>query len=132
MVEQSIRRSGLSGQEAAPGPAAASDHPDWRRAIFGGRGVPLILQAEAAECGLACLAMVAGHHGRRRSLPELRQLFGASIKGTTPASAAGRARHYIRPRAASSGSRSHCSRVRRSVTRSAFRVMPLSRGRSAP
>jgi len=25
--------------------------------------VPLILQTEAAECGLACLAMVAGAHG---------------------------------------------------------------------
>ena len=40
-----------------------------------------ILQAEAAECGLACLAMVATHHGHRCSLPELRQRFGMSLKG---------------------------------------------------
>ncbi|MCU0881153.1 MAG: cysteine peptidase family C39 domain-containing protein [Hyphomonadaceae bacterium] len=42
-----------------------------------------MLQAEAAEFGLACLAMVAAFHGQRRSLSELRRLFSASIKGTT-------------------------------------------------
>jgi ATP-binding cassette, subfamily B, bacterial CvaB/MchF/RaxB len=25
--------------------------------------VPMVLQTEAAECGLACLAMLAGYHG---------------------------------------------------------------------
>jgi len=25
--------------------------------------LPIILQAEASECGLACLAMIAGYHG---------------------------------------------------------------------
>ncbi|MGV7211675.1 cysteine peptidase family C39 domain-containing protein, partial [Oxalobacteraceae bacterium A2-2] len=29
----------------------------------GGRHLPLILQDEAAECGLACLAMIASYHG---------------------------------------------------------------------
>ena len=29
------------------------------------RRTPVILQTEAAECGLACLAMVAGYHGHR-------------------------------------------------------------------
>ncbi|MHB1615741.1 MAG: cysteine peptidase family C39 domain-containing protein, partial [Metallibacterium sp.] len=28
-----------------------------------GRRLPVILQSEAAECGLACLAMVASYHG---------------------------------------------------------------------
>ena len=42
-----------------------------------------ILQAEAAECGLACLAMVATHHGHRCSLAELRQRFGLSLKGAS-------------------------------------------------
>ena len=30
-----------------------------------GRKLPLVLQTEAAECGLACLAMVASYHGYR-------------------------------------------------------------------
>ena len=33
---------------------------------------PLVLQAEQAECGLACLAMIAGHHGRMIDLATLR------------------------------------------------------------
>ncbi|PJK06175.1 ABC transporter [Lysobacteraceae bacterium NML71-0210] len=40
-----------------------------------------ILQSEAAECGLASLAMVAGHHGLELSLPDLRQRFPLSLKG---------------------------------------------------
>ena len=35
--------------------------------------VPLILQTESAECGLACLAMVASAQGLRTDLPTLRQ-----------------------------------------------------------
>lgn len=49
----------------------------------GRRRVPLIQQTEATECGLACLAMVAGHHGQHVSLAQLRQRFPASLKGTT-------------------------------------------------
>jgi len=48
----------------------------------GGR-VPVVLQAEAAECGLACLAMVAGAHGLDTDLPTLRQRFSLSLKGVT-------------------------------------------------
>ena len=44
---------------------------------------PLILQSEAAECGLACLAMVAGAHGLATDLPTLRQRFAVSLKGAT-------------------------------------------------
>ncbi len=40
-----------------------------------------ILQAEAAECGLAALAMIADAHGLHLSLPELRQRFSMSLKG---------------------------------------------------
>lgn len=43
----------------------------------------LILQAEAAECGLACLAMVAAAHGRKESLSELRRRFSASQSGSS-------------------------------------------------
>ena len=47
------------------------------------RRVPVVLQAEAAECGLACLAMVAGAHGLDIDLPTLRQRFSLSLKGVT-------------------------------------------------
>ncbi len=50
---------------------------------WGGRRVPLILQTEAAECGLACLAMVAAQHGLRTDLPTLRKRFSLSLKGVT-------------------------------------------------
>lgn len=41
-----------------------------------------IRQSEAAECGLACLAMVADAHGRSVGLPEMRRRFALSLKGT--------------------------------------------------
>lgn len=41
----------------------------------------MILQTEAAECGLACLAMVAAAHGHRSDLTTLRQRFSLSLKG---------------------------------------------------
>jgi ATP-binding cassette subfamily B protein RaxB len=47
------------------------------------RRMRLVLQSEAAECGLACLAMVASFHGRITDLPALRQLFSISLKGVT-------------------------------------------------
>ena len=56
---------------------------DRLRFGFAGARLPLLLQTEAAECGLACLAMVAGHHGLRTDLPTLRQRFSLSLKGST-------------------------------------------------
>ena len=52
---------------------------------FGARSTPLVLQTEAAECALACLAMVAGAHGHSVDLPTLRQRFSLSLKGATMA-----------------------------------------------
>ena len=43
----------------------------------------MVFQTEAAECGLACLAMVAGYHGLRIDLPALRQRFSMSLRGAT-------------------------------------------------
>lgn len=40
-----------------------------------------VIQSEAAECGLAALAMVIDHHGMRISLPEMRRRFPMSLKG---------------------------------------------------
>lgn len=48
-----------------------------------GRRLPLVLQTEAAECGLACLAMVAGYFGHPVEPSELRRRFGLSLKGAT-------------------------------------------------
>jgi len=40
-----------------------------------------IIQSESSECGLACLAMIADHHGQRAGLVALRQRFPLSLKG---------------------------------------------------
>lgn len=42
-----------------------------------------ILQTEASECGLACLAMVADHFGYHCELTDLRRRFAISLKGAT-------------------------------------------------
>ncbi|TAM59018.1 MAG: peptidase domain-containing ABC transporter [Rhodanobacter sp.] len=47
------------------------------------RQLPMIRQSEAAECGLACLAMIAGYHGQHTELPALRRRFSLSLKGIT-------------------------------------------------
>jgi len=43
----------------------------------------VIFQTEAAECGLACLAMVAAYHGSKTDLQSLRQRFSISMRGAT-------------------------------------------------
>jgi ATP-binding cassette subfamily B protein RaxB len=48
---------------------------------FGNSRLPSILQTEAAECSLACLAMIAGYHRFRTDLPTLRARFQLSLKG---------------------------------------------------
>lgn len=45
--------------------------------------LPVILQAEAAECGLASLAMIASYHGHHADLVMLRHKFSVSIEGAT-------------------------------------------------
>lgn len=50
---------------------------DWLRS----GAFPLILQTESAECGMACLAMIARHHGHDIDLPALRRRFSTSLKG---------------------------------------------------
>ena len=42
-----------------------------------------ILQTEAAECGLACLAMVGAYYGYETDLPAMRRRFSLSLKGAT-------------------------------------------------
>ncbi|XXD78677.1 peptidase domain-containing ABC transporter [Pseudomonas sp. Z5-35] len=48
-----------------------------------GRELPLRLQTEATECGLACLAMLLGYYGHHTKLSDLRGRFHISLKGLT-------------------------------------------------
>ncbi|MFC0132853.1 ABC transporter [Massilia eurypsychrophila] len=66
---------------------STSSAADWRESytdllhLGGTRRLPLILQNEVAECGLACLAMVASYHGHRTDLAALRGRFSLSLNG---------------------------------------------------
>jgi ATP-binding cassette, subfamily B, bacterial CvaB/MchF/RaxB len=51
--------------------------------LFNRRRTPVVLQTEVAECGMACLAMIAGHYGHRLDLPALRKHYDVSLKGMT-------------------------------------------------
>jgi len=58
--------------------------PDFPSLHFGrAQRLPLIHQTEAAECGLACIAMIAGYHGHDVDLLTLRQRFSFSTRGAT-------------------------------------------------
>jgi len=51
---------------------------------FSGKGhIPIIRQTEAAECGLACLAMISSYYGHRIDLNTLRRRHPVSLKGVT-------------------------------------------------
>jgi ATP-binding cassette subfamily B protein RaxB len=50
--------------------------------LFGKR-VPVILQSEAPECGIACLAMVASYYGHLTDLSAMRMRLSPSLKGVT-------------------------------------------------
>lgn len=45
--------------------------------------LPLLLQTEAAECGLACLCMVASYWGHKLDIASMRRRFSVSLKGVT-------------------------------------------------
>jgi len=47
------------------------------------RRVPVILQSEAAECGLACMAMITQYYGDKRDLNALRHTMSVSLRGST-------------------------------------------------
>lgn len=52
------------------------------RLDFGwGPRLRLTLQTQAAECGLACLAMVAGYYGQNAEIADLRRRISISLKG---------------------------------------------------
>jgi ATP-binding cassette subfamily B protein RaxB len=45
------------------------------------KSVPLILQSELAQCGLASMAMIACYHGHKLDMPAIRNRFSAKMKG---------------------------------------------------
>ncbi|ASK27262.1 peptidase domain-containing ABC transporter [Neisseria chenwenguii] len=50
-----------------------------------GKKLPVVLQTEVAECGLACLTAIAGYHGYNTDLRTMRQKYSLSQKGMTMA-----------------------------------------------
>ena len=70
MADGSLRHRPAGGYRAVL-------HFGWRRQL------PVVLQAEVTECGLACLAMVAAYHGHDVDLAGLRRRFSTSLKGTS-------------------------------------------------
>ena len=52
----------------------------------GTRRLPVVRQSAVAECGLACLAMIAAYFGSGQDLASLRRRFGASMRGASLAS----------------------------------------------
>jgi len=50
-------------------------------AFWSTRRLPVLLQTESAECGLACMAMVASYWGYVTDVPSMRRRFSVSIKG---------------------------------------------------
>jgi ATP-binding cassette subfamily B protein RaxB len=69
------------GSSTAPAPARQAP---WAGLQFSwSRQLPIMLQTEATECGLACLAMIAVFHGHDVDLAGLRRRFSTSLKGAT-------------------------------------------------
>ncbi len=51
--------------------------------IFARKTLPVVLQTEATECGLACLVMIARYHGHDIDLNALRKTASVSLKGAS-------------------------------------------------
>jgi ATP-binding cassette subfamily B protein RaxB len=63
---------------------AIAEESVWTRLNLAWRPkLPLIYQTEISECGLACLAMVAGYHGHQTDLRQLRKSHSITLKGVT-------------------------------------------------
>ena len=59
----------------------AQERPDTLLNFGGKQRLPVIVQTEAAECGLACLAMIAGYYGYDTDMNSLRRRFSISSHG---------------------------------------------------
>ncbi|AVH17534.1 peptidase domain-containing ABC transporter [Enterobacter sp. SGAir0187] len=47
------------------------------------KSLPLLRQTQAAECGLACIGMIAGYYGYKMDMLTLRKKYAMSLKGST-------------------------------------------------
>jgi ATP-binding cassette subfamily B protein RaxB len=63
--------------------APREERESFSRSVFARHRLPVVLQVEAAECGLACMAMIAQYYGSRSDLSTLRQRFAISLRGMT-------------------------------------------------
>jgi len=81
-VHSDVARDGaIAGGRGDPAAYAAGKDDEPRLHFGWGKHLPMIRQSEAAECGLACLAMVTGYYGHHVDLPALRRRFALSLKG---------------------------------------------------
>ena len=60
-----------------------SQHPSSLLRFSCAKHLPVILQTEAAECGLACLAMIADFYGYQTDLTQLRLRYCISSRGAS-------------------------------------------------
>jgi ATP-binding cassette subfamily B protein RaxB len=54
-----------------------------RLAFWRSNRLPVLLQTEAAECGLACVSMIASYWGHTIDIASMRRRFSVSLKGVT-------------------------------------------------
>lgn len=54
-----------------------------KNSMFKRVSIPLVLQSQKTECGLACLAMISSYYGLKVDLFSLRKMFSVSNEGTT-------------------------------------------------
>jgi ATP-binding cassette subfamily B protein len=80
-----ILPDGISEVEAtiAPETEMPAKSPQSGRRRRGPRRFPVVRQLDEADCGVACLAMIAGWYGIDVSLPWLREVAGTDQSGTT-------------------------------------------------
>lgn len=67
-----------SSRASSSTPSFSPNFSFWRS-----RRLPVLLQTEAAECGLACLCMVATYWGHKLDIASMRRRFSVSLKGVT-------------------------------------------------
>ncbi|WP_417625034.1 peptidase domain-containing ABC transporter [Paremcibacter congregatus] len=77
-----MKHSSISDESLVSGGKISQPNPrDPYLTLSGFERLPLIRQAAGAECGLACLAMIASFHGYRTDITELRRKFPVSLRG---------------------------------------------------
>jgi len=75
-IDQRIRLSDAVTEQEYLAQAAKGEPTDGK--------FPLVRQQEPAECGAACLAMIAQHYGKKFTLGQVREITNLSIPNPTP------------------------------------------------